>query len=65
MTDAEQIARALVEAAGFPARDDELNELAARFATMRAMAAELRGVPDVQEEQPELLPDLRGSDAVL
>jgi hypothetical protein len=61
MSEAQQIARALVAAAGLPAREEELDELAARYATVRAMAADLRGVIDAHEEQPELLPDLRGS----
>jgi hypothetical protein len=62
MSEAEQIARALVAAAGLPGREEELNELAARYTTMRAMAAELHGVANAHEEQPELLPDLRGWD---
>jgi hypothetical protein len=60
MTDAELIARALMAEAGLPASEQELAELAARYATMRAMAADLHGVTDPHEEQPELLPDLRG-----
>jgi uncharacterized protein YbjT (DUF2867 family) len=60
MTDAELIARALVAAAGLPASERELEELAARYATMREMAADLRGFIDSHDEQPELLPDLRG-----